>query len=225
MQWASAGSADKMGRAVRYQEMLRRLAIVDERFVGDQAGLVFGPDGVLGPGSQDRGAGAGRGAGGDRGAGGLPGMGQHPCAGVGATEEEITSVLLAIAPVIGLGRVVGAAPGVAGAFGYDIEPRWMTQMVPDGSPGSAGQRRATPRRGRLIKPRPAGLLGLSWADGDGMGSPSPQPSDNLDQVPILEPEIPAGGRQDQPPGSGATSPGTMARCLPSLVLRTLDFTW
>ena len=40
---------------------------------------------------------------------------------VGATEEEITSVLLAIAPVIGLGRVVGAAPGVAGAFGYDIE--------------------------------------------------------------------------------------------------------
>ena len=133
---------------------------------------------------------------------------------VGATEEEITSVLLAIAPVIGLGRVVGAAPGVAGAFGYDIEPRWMTQMVPDGSPGSAGQRRATPRRGRLIKPRPAGLLGLSWADGDGMGSPSPQPSDNLDQVPILEPEIPAGGRQDQPPGSGATSPGTMARCLP-----------
>src|SRR5215471_11065676 len=35
-----------------------------------------------------------------------------------------------------------------------------------------------------------GLLGLSWTDGDGMGGPSPQPSDNLDQVPasILEPE-------------------------------------
>jgi len=30
-------------------------------------------------------------------------------------------VLLAVAPVIGLGRIVGAAPGVAGAFGYDIE--------------------------------------------------------------------------------------------------------
>ena len=30
-------------------------------------------------------------------------------------------MLLAIAPVIGLGRMVGAAPGVAGAFGYDIE--------------------------------------------------------------------------------------------------------
>ena len=30
-------------------------------------------------------------------------------------------MLLAIAPVIGLGRIVGAASGVAGAFGYDIE--------------------------------------------------------------------------------------------------------
>ena len=30
-------------------------------------------------------------------------------------------MLLAIAPMIALGRVVGAAPGVAGAFGYDIE--------------------------------------------------------------------------------------------------------
>ena len=39
----------------------------------------------------------------------------------GATDDEITGVLLAVAPVIGLGRIVGAAPGVAGAFGYDIE--------------------------------------------------------------------------------------------------------
>ena len=39
----------------------------------------------------------------------------------GATEEEITGVLLVVAPVIGLGRMVGAAPGVTGAFGYDIE--------------------------------------------------------------------------------------------------------
>ena len=36
------------------------------------------------------------------------------CAGIGG-------VLLAVAPVIGLGRVVAAAPGVAGGFGYDIE--------------------------------------------------------------------------------------------------------
>ena len=39
----------------------------------------------------------------------------------GATEDEITDVLLAIAPVAGLGRVVTAFPGVADAFGYDIE--------------------------------------------------------------------------------------------------------
>ena len=31
------------------------------------------------------------------------------------------AIVLAIAPVIGLGRVAGAAPGVAGALGYDIE--------------------------------------------------------------------------------------------------------
>jgi alkylhydroperoxidase/carboxymuconolactone decarboxylase family protein YurZ len=39
----------------------------------------------------------------------------------GASEDEITDVLLAIAPVAGLGRAVSAAPGVADAFGYDIE--------------------------------------------------------------------------------------------------------
>jgi alkylhydroperoxidase/carboxymuconolactone decarboxylase family protein YurZ len=38
----------------------------------------------------------------------------------GATEEEIAGVLLAIAPVAGLGRVVSAAPDVAIALGYDI---------------------------------------------------------------------------------------------------------
>jgi len=30
-------------------------------------------------------------------------------------------VLLAIAPVAGIGRIAGAAPGVADALGYDIE--------------------------------------------------------------------------------------------------------
>ena len=39
----------------------------------------------------------------------------------GATEDEITDVLLAIAPVAGLGRGSGAVPGVAAALGYDIE--------------------------------------------------------------------------------------------------------
>jgi 4-carboxymuconolactone decarboxylase len=39
----------------------------------------------------------------------------------GANEDEIADVLLAIAPVTGLGRVVTAAPGVATALEYDIE--------------------------------------------------------------------------------------------------------
>ncbi len=39
----------------------------------------------------------------------------------GATEDEITDVLLAIAPVAGLGRAVAAASGVADGLGYDIE--------------------------------------------------------------------------------------------------------
>ena len=110
-----------MGRAVRYQEILRRLAIVDKKFVVDQAGLVLDPPGarVLDP----RTAALVR-------VGVLAAIGapevclewsSSQALAVGATEEEITGVLLAIAPVIGLGRMVGAAPGVAGAFGYDIE--------------------------------------------------------------------------------------------------------
>jgi len=39
----------------------------------------------------------------------------------GASEDEIADVLLAIAPVAGLGRIVCAAPEVATALGYDIE--------------------------------------------------------------------------------------------------------
>jgi 4-carboxymuconolactone decarboxylase len=39
----------------------------------------------------------------------------------GATEDEITGVLLAIAPVIGLGRITGAVSGVAAAFECDVE--------------------------------------------------------------------------------------------------------
>ena len=38
----------------------------------------------------------------------------------GASEDEITDVLLAIAPVAGLGRIAAAAPEVATALGYDI---------------------------------------------------------------------------------------------------------
>ena len=109
-----------MGRAVTYQEILRRLAVVDEGLVGDQAGLVLGPPAW---GLDPRTAALVRV--GVLAAIGAPEVCLEWCSSqalaAGATEGEITGVLLAIAPVIGLGRMVGAAPGVAGAFGYDIE--------------------------------------------------------------------------------------------------------
>jgi alkylhydroperoxidase/carboxymuconolactone decarboxylase family protein YurZ len=39
----------------------------------------------------------------------------------GATKDEITDVLLAIAPVAGLGRIVSGAPEVATTLDYDVE--------------------------------------------------------------------------------------------------------
>jgi 4-carboxymuconolactone decarboxylase len=104
-----------------YREILRRLAIVDEGFASDQAGLEFGlpADWAL----DAKTAALLR-------VGALAAIGapevclewsSSQALAAGATEGEITGVLLAIAPVIGLGRMVGAAPGVAGALEYDIE--------------------------------------------------------------------------------------------------------
>jgi 4-carboxymuconolactone decarboxylase len=47
-------------------------------------------------------------------------MERRPGTGAGATEDEIADVLLAVAPVTGLGRIVAAAPEVAIALGYDL---------------------------------------------------------------------------------------------------------
>ena len=110
-----------MGEAVKYQDILRRLAIIDEGFASDQAGLSLGhPDGqALDP----KVAALVR-------VGALAAIGSpevclewstSKALAAGATEEEVTGVLLAVAPVIGLGRLVAAAPGVAGGLGYDIE--------------------------------------------------------------------------------------------------------
>ena len=110
-----------MGHAARYQEILRRLAIIDEGVAGSQAGLDLGPPGarILDP----KVAALVRVA-------ALVAIGApevclewstSQALAAGATEEEVTGVLLAVAPVIGLGRIVGATPGVAGGFGYDIE--------------------------------------------------------------------------------------------------------
>lgn len=114
-----------------YREILRRLAIIDEGFASDQAGLVLGQV----PGAQvldSKVAALVR-------IGALAAIGSpevclewstSKALAAGATEEEVTGVLLAIAPVIGLGRVVAAAPGVAGAFGYDIEAALEDPAIP-----------------------------------------------------------------------------------------------
>jgi len=110
-----------MGHTARFDEILRRLAIVDEGFVDDQAGL-----GLTRPGSRvldPKTAALVR-------VGALAAIGSPEVClewsasralAEGATNEEITGVLLTIAPVVGLGRIVGAAPGVGDALGYDIE--------------------------------------------------------------------------------------------------------
>ena len=101
--------------------MLRRLAIIDENFVEDQAGLGLGLAGVRAL---------------DLKTAALVQVGVLTATGssavcvewsvsralaTGATEDEIADVLLAVAPVAGLGRVITAVSGVADAFGYDVD--------------------------------------------------------------------------------------------------------
>ncbi len=109
-----------MSRTARYQETLRRLTMIDEGFVKDAAGLgldlattsTLEPKiaallqlGVLV-------------------ATGSPSACLEWSAAralaAGATDDEIADVLLAIAPVTGLGQVVCAAPDVATALGCDV---------------------------------------------------------------------------------------------------------
>jgi alkylhydroperoxidase/carboxymuconolactone decarboxylase family protein YurZ len=110
-----------LDRTVSFQEVLRRLAIIDESFAEDQAGLRLDLPGspLLDPKTAalvQMGALVAIGA---------PGVclewGTTRALAAGATEDEITGVLLAVAPAAGLGRVVGAVTDVADALGYDVE--------------------------------------------------------------------------------------------------------
>jgi 4-carboxymuconolactone decarboxylase len=49
------------------------------------------------------------------------GWGVEAAFAAGATVDEIVSTLLAVAPIVGVARVVAAASTLAGAVGYDIE--------------------------------------------------------------------------------------------------------
>jgi 4-carboxymuconolactone decarboxylase len=109
-----------MGQTVRFQETLRKLAMIHEGFIEDEAGLGLDPAAAstldpktaallqvgvlvaLGSPAVCLEWGAGR------------------ALAAGAGKDEIADVLLAIAPVAGLGRIVCAAPDLATALGYDI---------------------------------------------------------------------------------------------------------
>jgi alkylhydroperoxidase/carboxymuconolactone decarboxylase family protein YurZ len=108
-----------MGQTVRFQETLRRLAMTDEGFVQDDAGL--GPVGIsaLDPKTAallQLGVSV---------AIGSPAVCLEWSSGralaAGTSEDEIAGVLVAIAPVAGLGRVAAVAPEVATALGYDTQ--------------------------------------------------------------------------------------------------------
>jgi 4-carboxymuconolactone decarboxylase len=120
VEWWPGGGRRRMGQTARFQETLRRLAMIDEGFIGDEARLGLG---LAGTSALDPKTAA------------LLQVAASVAAGTsavclewtagralaaGATEDEIADVLLAIAPVAGLGRVVCAAPDVATALGYDV---------------------------------------------------------------------------------------------------------
>src|SRR5215831_6424282 len=110
-----------MSKTLRFQEILRRLAIIDEGFVEDHAGLGLGvaASRCLDPKT------AALVRVGALVAIGSPGVclewSTTRALAAGASEDEITDVLLAIAPVAGLGRVTSAVPDVAAALGYDVQ--------------------------------------------------------------------------------------------------------
>jgi 4-carboxymuconolactone decarboxylase len=118
-----------MRQTARFQETLRRLAMIDESCVEDQAGLALGPaeGSSLDPKTEAL-----------LRVGATAAIGASPVClewstgralAAGASKDEIADVLLAIAPVAGLGRIVSAAPGVAIALGCDTQ---ATREEPDG---------------------------------------------------------------------------------------------
>ena len=109
-----------MNQVVRFQETLRRLAMIDEGFVTSEARLGLDPATTSALDAKTAAL---------LQVGACVAIGSPPVCldwstgralAAGASEDEIADVLLAIAPVAGLGRIVAAAPDVAIALGYDI---------------------------------------------------------------------------------------------------------
>jgi len=108
-----------MDQTTRFQEILRRLAIFDEGFVEAGSGLDLAGASALDPKTAallQLGACVAIGS-----SAVCLQWGATRALAAGATKDEIADVLLAIAPVAGLGRVVSAAPDLATALEYDVE--------------------------------------------------------------------------------------------------------
>jgi len=114
------GERRSMSQTARFQETLRRLAMIDEGFIRDEAGLALGSAATS---ALDPKTARLLQVGASVTVGSSPVCLQWSVAqamAAGATEDEIADVLLAIAPVAGLGRIAAAAPDVAIALGYDV---------------------------------------------------------------------------------------------------------
>jgi 4-carboxymuconolactone decarboxylase len=112
--------AEVDGRMVRFQETLRRLAMIDESFVEDEVGLRLDLPGTpaLDPKTVALlrvGVSVAMGSPGDS-----LGWSAARALAAGASADQIADVLLAIAPMAGLGRVAAAVPDLATALGYDV---------------------------------------------------------------------------------------------------------
>lgn len=109
-----------MGQIAKFQETLRKLALIDERFIEAGVGLRLGqaPASTL-----DAKTAALLQLGAVVAIGSPPVCVEWSAAralAAGATKEEVAEALLAIAPVTGLSRIVCAAPDIATALGYDV---------------------------------------------------------------------------------------------------------
>ena len=110
-----------MDQSARWQDVLRKLRVIDEHFVEDEAGLDFDPSltcrlDVRTAALVQLGAMVATGSA----AVGLEWSASRALA-TGATEDEIVDVLLVVGPVSGLGRVVAAVADVSRALDYDVE--------------------------------------------------------------------------------------------------------
>jgi 4-carboxymuconolactone decarboxylase len=104
-----------------HEELLRRLALHDEPFIDSALGLQIGDNEAAGLDPKTHALIR---------LGALVAQGAAPVSyswaveaalAAGATIDEIIGTLIAVAPIIGLARVVSATLGVALAIGYDLD--------------------------------------------------------------------------------------------------------